>query len=300
VPLPRDDEWPVWTRIDAHLLEHAQGEEPFFETAIALATEFGQLTELLARAAPAARVLDEPHDRLLLGLAVRTVKLTRRLIAETFEGRGEVQALLDRELFETVSDAAYVLRGGPERSRALLRDSLRADARVLRHLDNNRASRGGESLPLEDRMRARLEASFELAGVPREEVDAGAGPDWPSIEDRLAAVGEPDAHAMHQLGADVVHGLWNELLAFHLDAGEAGTAPRLDWSSPRVQPLHAVAIQGSRVMAAYARNLGHDVAAAFRDKYLELAHRAAEADRMHEEYLARANVRLDLPEEPEE
>ena len=47
-------------------------------------------------------------------------------------------------------------------------------------------------------------------------------------------------------------------------------------------------------MAAYARHLGHDVAEVFRDKLLDLAARAALADRLHEEYLERADLRLGL------
>lgn len=287
--LPSEDEWPTWTRIDPRTLEHARSEEPFFETATALVTEFGQLTQLLARASqrPAASEAARLRDSVLRGLAVRTVKLTRRLIAESFEGRGEMQSLLDRELFETISTVGYLLRGAEQRTQAFVEDSLRADRRVWEHVERNRVLREGEALPQEQRMRARLEESFRLAGS---EPDEGAhADDWPSLEDRLAAVGEPDAHAMHELGADVVHGLWNELVSHHLDGDEAD----LDWSAPRVQPLHAVAIQGGRVMAAYARALGHEVSEAFRDKFLDVAHRAADGDRLHEEYLARASLRIE-------
>ena len=145
-------------------------------------------------------------------------------------------------------------------------------------------------------MRARLARWFGIAGVPPAALDLAGESGWPPLGEQLRAVGEPDAHRMHQLGSDAVHGTWNELVTHHLRSEGALSpgvlGPKLEWSAALVQPLTAVAIQASRVMAAYSRHLGHDVADAFRDKFLDLAGRAALTDRLHEEYLARADVDL--------
>ena len=293
--IPGPGEWPIWTLVESERLEVAQDERPFLETAAGLVAEFGELASLLARAAP-------PGGRdaaILCGLAVRIVKLTRRIAAETYEDRGDLQLLLDREIFASVAAMAYLLRGGGERFEAYVRDGLRADYAVWRHLDANRERRGGEALPLERRMRERLARSFGLAGLPpgADPGDAGGGgdgpdgggaPAWPPLGDQLRAIGEPDAHRMHQLGADAIHGLWNELHTHHLRDAAGGLGPKLEWSPAKVQPLTAVAIQASRVMAAWSRRLGHEAADAFRDKFLDIAGRAALVDRLHEEYLARA------------
>ena len=303
--LPDPDDWPTWALIDRDVLVHARDERPFLEAAAALVTEFGELTALLARAQPArdgaASETQQRDDAVLCGLAVRIVKLTRRLAAETYEGRGELQLLLDREIFTSTAALAYLLRGRRDRSEAFVRDGLRVDRDVWQHLDNNRDLRSGDNLPQEQRMRDRLARSFELAGVEPGELDLAAPSGWPAVGAQLEAIGEPDAQRMHQLGADAVHGAWNELVTHHLRAGLEGgirggpfLGPKLEWSPARVQPLTAVAIQGSRVMAAYARHLGHDVAEAFRDKYLDLAGRASLADRLHEEYLERADIDLGL------
>jgi hypothetical protein len=299
--LPEPEDWPSWALVDRDLLVHARDERPFLETAAALVTEFGELTALLARAQPElpADALDERARAaaVLCGLTVRIVKLTRRLAAETYEGRGELQLLLDREIFTSTAALAYLLRGRGDRIEAFVRDGLRADRDVWQHLDNNREARGGDNLPQEQRMRDRLARSFALAGVEPAELDLDAPSGWPEVGAQLEAIGEPDAHRMHQLGADAVHGAWNELVTHHVRAGLGGGAllgPKLEWSPARVQPLTAVAIQGSRVMAAYARHLGHDVAEAFRDKYLDLAGRASLTDRLHEEYLERADIDLGL------
>ena len=308
--LPDPDDWPSWALVDRDLLLHARDERPFLESAAALAVEFGELSALLARAQPTrdgaapgdaaaqARLRD---DAVLCGLAVRIGKLTRRLAAETYEGRGELQLLLDREIFTSTAALAYLLRGRPERFEAFVRDGLRADRDVWQHLDNNRDLRGGDNLPQEQRMRDRLARSFRLAGVEPDDLDLDAPSGWPQLGAQLDAIGEPEAQRMHQLGADAVHGAWNELVTHHLRADREGGAeggsvvgPKLEWSPARVQPLTAVAIQGSRVMAAYARHLGHDVAEAFRDKYLDLASRASLTDQLHEEYLERADITLHL------
>ena len=313
--LPDPDDWPTWALIDRDVLVHARDERPFLEAAAALVTEFGELTALLARAQPArdgaaeddaradgaASETQQRDDAVLCGLAVRIVKLIRRLAAETYEGRGELQLLLDREIFTSTAALAYLLRGRRDRFEAFVRDGLRVDRDVWQHLDNNRDLRSGDNLPQEQRMRDRLARSFELAGVEPGELDLAAPSGWPAVGAQLEAIGEPDAQRMHQLGADAVHGAWNELVTHHLRAGLEGgirggpfLGPKLEWSPARVQPLTAVAIQGSRVMAAYARHLGHDVAEAFRDKYLDLAGRASLADRLHEEYLERADIDLGL------
>ena len=298
--LPDPGDWPEWALVDRDALARAREERPFLETAAALATEFGELTALLARAqppppadAPPARARDAA---VLRGLTVRIVKLTRRLAAETYEGRGDLQLLLDREIFVSTAALAYLLRGRGDRFEAFVRDGLRADRAVWRHLDGNRERRGGDALPQEQRMRRRLARSFALAGLDPAAPEADGAQPWPGVEAQLAAIGEPDAHRMHQLGADAVHGAWNELVTHHLrpdPGGGGGLVPKLEWSPAGVQPLTAVAIQGSRVMAAYARHLGRDVAEAFRDKYLDLAGRAALTDRLHEEYLERAGIASD-------
>ena len=297
--LPESGDWPEWALVDRDALARAREERPFLETAAALAAEFGELTALLARAQPQPPADAPPGEArdaaVLRGLTVRIVKLTRRLAAETYEGRGDLQLLLDREIFVSTAALAYLLRGGGDRFEAFVRDGLRADRAVWGHLDGNRERRGGDTLPQEQRMRRRLARSFALAGVDPAAPEADGAPPWPGVEAQLAAIGEPDAHRMHQLGADAVHGPWNELITHHLRPGSGGgpLAPKLEWSPASVQPLTAVAIQGSRVMAAYARHLGRDVAEAFRDKYLDLAGRAALTDRLHEEYLERAGAASD-------
>ena len=290
--LPGPDEWPTWTLIERERLEVAHNERPFLEGAASLVTEFGELASLLARAwAPPSAVAASARDEAILcALAVRIVKLTRRLVAETYEHRAELQLLLDREIFVSTAAMAYLLRGGGDRFEAFVRDGLRADRAVWRHLDGNRELRDGEVLPMEQRMRERLARSFELAGLDPDEPEADES-GWPSLDEQLAAIGEPDAHRMHQLGADSIHGFWNELHTHHLRAGLKGVGdlePRLEWTAAQVQPLTAVAIQASRVMAAWSRRIGHETAEAFRDKFLDIAGRAALVDRFHEEYLARA------------
>ena len=291
--IPGPDEWPTWTLIERERLEVARDERPFLEGAAGLVTEFGELASLLVRAwapPPAGAAASARNEAILCALAVRIVKLTRRLVGETYEGRAELQLLLDREIFVSTAAMAYLLRGGGDRFEAFVRDGLRADRAVWRHLDGNRDLRDGEALPMEQRMRERLARSFELAGESPDEPEADES-GWPSLGEQLAAIGEPDAHRMHQLGADAIHGLWNELHTHHLRAGLGGVGdlePRLEWTAAQVQPLTAVAIQASRVMAAWSRRIGHETAEAFRDKFLDLAGRAALVDRFHEEYLARA------------
>ena len=290
--LPGPDEWPTWTLIERERLEVAHNERPFLEGAASLVTEFGELASLLVQAwaPPSAVAASARNEAILCALAVRIVKLTRRLVAETYEHRAELQLLLDREIFVSTATMAYLLRGGGDRFEAFVRDGLRTDRAVWRHLDGNRELRDGEALPMEQRMRERLARSFELAGVDPDEPEADES-GWPSLDEQLAAIGEPDAHRMHQLGADSIHGLWNELHTHHLRAGLEGVddlEPRLEWTAAQVQPLTAVAIQASRVMAAWSRRIGHETAEAFRDKFLDIAGRAALVDRFHEEYLARA------------
>ncbi|MXZ62399.1 MAG: hypothetical protein F4Y98_02010 [Chloroflexi bacterium] len=298
--LPAPDEWPSWALVDRDLLSTAQDERPYLETAAALVTEFGELTALLARTSEqpdGSPVRQGRNQAVLSGLTTRIVKLTRRLAAETYEGRGELQLLIDREIFTSTAALAYLLRGRSDRFDAFVRDSLHADRDVWQHLNNNRDLRAGDNLPPGTRVGRRLERSFGLAGLDPAEFGLDEESGWPDVRGQVDAIGEPDAYRMHQLGADEVHGTWNELVTHHLrtdDDDLVWLGPKLGWSPAVVQPLTAVAIQGSRVMAAYARHLGYEVAEAFRDKYLDLAGRAALTDRMHEEYLERVDINLEM------
>ena len=131
--LPAPDEWPNWSLVDRDLLMHARDERPFLETAATLVTEFGELTALLARTheqPDGVPVRQGRNEAILSGLTTRIVKLTRRLAAETYEGRGELQLLIDREIFTTTAALAYLLRGRGDRFEAFVRDSLRADRDV--------------------------------------------------------------------------------------------------------------------------------------------------------------------------
>lgn len=284
--LPGDEDWPVRTRIEGRGLEDAASENAYLEVAMELATEYGRLASLLVRSRPPAA--EGRNAAILRGLATRVVKLTQRLTAESYEGRGELQAMLDHALFETTVDLAYLLRGGAGRYDAFILHTLRADRAVWDHLERNREEREGVSLPQERRMRFHLHRSFALAGMEPGDIDLMAESAWPGLSARLEAIGEPRAAAMHQLGSFAVRGLWNELVTHHLTDDETLDA-ELGWSRARVEPLFAMVIQGSRVMGGYAMRLSPALSDAFRDKFLDLARRAADADRHHELYLARAD-----------
>ncbi len=289
--LPSADEWPVPQLYDRARLEVAATNEPYHEAAIGLATEFGELTALLARVRPQSLppAIEARDAAILRALTVRIVKLTRAFIAATLAGHGELQALHDRLLFESVVDIAYLLRGGTDRFDAFTRHALRHDRELLDHLGRNRDLRHGEELPMEERTRLAIEAKLALGLVTAEEVPLpGELSGWPPMEQRLEAIGEADARAMHQLGAGSTHGLWHEIATFHLEGDDLEA--KLSWSRPLTQPVLALPIQGGRIMAAYARHLGAEATSAFRDRYLDLVRRATSTDLLHEEYMARANL----------
>lgn len=291
IGLPASEEWPTPQLLDYRRLEMAQSNDPFQEAGLGFATEFGELTALLARVRlvtsapePAAR-----NAAILRGLTARIVKLTRAFIAATMAGHGELQALHDRLLFEANVDLGYLLRGGNERFEAFTRHALTHDRELLDHLGRNRDLHHGEELPMEQRTRVAIEAKLALAGLTAAEVPLpGEASGWPPMEGRLEAIGEPDARAMHQLGAGSTHGVWHELARYHLE-GDALEA-KLSWSRPLTQPLFALPIQGSRIMAAYSSHLGTEAAGAFRNRYLDLVRRATASDLLHEEYMARADL----------
>lgn len=289
--LPAKGDWPAPQLFDRRRLELARANGPFHEAGLGFSTEFGELTALLApvRWLDLASAVEVRNAAILRAMTVRIVKLTRAFIASTVAGHGELQALYDRLLFETVVDMAYLLRGGPERFEAFARHELRHDRELLDHLGRNRALRNGAELPMEERTRERIEAKLRLAGLTAAEVPLpGEAGSWPPTEARLEAIGEPDARAMHQLGAGSTHGLWHEIASYHLDGGELEA--KLTWSRPLTQPLFALPIQGGRIMATYAGHLGAEAKAAFRDRYLDLVRRANAADLLHEDFMARADL----------
>jgi len=291
IGLPVQGDWPVPQLFDRRRLELAQSNGPFQEAGLGFSTEFGELTALLApvRSLDLETPLEVRDAAILRALAVRIVKLTRAFIASTMAGQGELQALYDRLLFETIVDMGYLLRGGADRYEAFARYELRHDRELLDHLGRNRALRNGDELPMEQRTRERIEEKLRLGALTAADVPLPGEPSgWPSFEARLTSIGEADARAMHQLGAGSTHGLWHEIATYHLE-GDALEA-KLSWSRPLTQPLFALPIQGGRIMATYATHLGAEAKAAFRDRYLDLVRRANGADLLHEDFMARADL----------
>ena len=293
--LPEQGDWPVPQLFDRRRLELAQANAPFQEAGLGFSTEFGELTALLAPVRPieSGPPADARNAAILRALTVRIVKLTRAFIASTMAGQGELQALYDRLLFETLVDVAYLLRGGPARYEAFARFELRHDRELLDHLGRNRVLRNGHELPMEERTRRRIEEKLRLAGLTSADVPLPGEPgQWRPFEARLDAIGESDARAMHQLGAGSTHGLWHEISTYHLEGNLDGDAleAKLSWSRPLTQPLFALPIQGGRILATYAAHLGPEAKAAFRDRYLDLVRRANAADLLHEDFMARADL----------
>lgn len=289
--LPGEGDWPERTLVVPNLLQNPNSDEPYLQIATELATEYGQLLHLLAQMrTPQSEGRD---GAILRGLAVRCGKLAQRLVAETLAGRGEMQYLLDRELFDTTVDIAYLLRGNADRFNAFVQHHLQADREVWHHIELNVQAREGERIAHEERMTAHLNRSFALAGVEPTAPLAAEQVPWPSLGERLAAIGEPRAGAMHQLGSFAVSGVWNEIVSYHL-TGDELFDPKLTWSRPRVEPLLAMAIQGSRIMAAYALRMGHEVSDAFRGRFLDLARRSGEVDSYLELYRAAQDARAEI------
>lgn len=230
-------------------------------------------------------------------MIVRLFKLSCGVLDQVNEGRQEQVSTYSRQIFEAVVSVAYLAESNSDAiTESYLRHSLRHERRLRDEILAKIAARGGEKLPIEDRMLKSIARAERFSGVSLDSIDLKEKGPWGGKDTRqkAAAVGLEKAY-MPAFGgfSRNVHGGWHDLFEYHLNAeedetsGEVKFRPKMDWRRVRPQILFTLAWLLVRACEDGVEVLGGPEAAQLLESRLsDLEDRIRKADDAHEQYLS--------------
>lgn len=200
---------------------------------------------------------------------------------------GDQQMQLMRQFLDSASALAYFLEapGDESRIKAYLCDSLITEREFLANVAQQIKARGGQKLPIEERIERSIARTLDRAGVKVEEIPARGKIGWPNAEQRLALLG-PTAYSAYRTGSSGIHGAWNDLERNHLEYRDSSFVPLYDAADPRPQPMLAMALLCVSIAKNYVEKRFPELASSYSaraERYLE---KLREVDKQHEEYLS--------------
>ncbi len=223
-------------QVSDELLKKFSKEGQFSALAFELYKETGCVVSVAANChmgtGPTEGVFDR-NQAICAGLLIRILKFmttVAQLSAKTH--RGEVIMALNRSIFESATNLRFMVMKNEARFYdQFVKFSLAPERELYDLITKNIEARGGEVLPIEDRMLASVHRVCKLSGVKIEDLDSKYR-DWGGgMRNRLEALGEPHAYVLGQrIASHAVHGTWADLLFHHLEAKEGGFVPNPEWT----------------------------------------------------------------------
>jgi hypothetical protein len=231
--------------IDADVLRGFHDEDDFIDLAVKLVVEAASYTVI------AHSIMDEKggwdrDEAILGGLMVRLYKLLSALLDQVCQHRAEIAQIMCRLAFEAVVDIRYLVR---KLDAALGDDFVKSSyrqERILRDQIMERiTARGGDILPVEDRMLKSISRAADIADLSLDDVSTKRR-DWGGQNTRAKA-NEVFGSDLAYIGAfsgmsQSVHGSWGDLLQFHLETTDGKRfTPSPEWGHPRPQLITTMA-----------------------------------------------------------
>lgn len=188
----------------------------------------------------------DPCDRdeaIARGHLAKIAKLLMSIISEVEQERGDWLSVFSRLITEASVNLQYLLQTSEYNEYVLF--SLQAEKSLLdeirRRIDSE--SRAEESI--EARMRASIDLVLNYAQVTEEQVRARSrGPLFgKNFDARAECLGFGNSKertwyiCAYKLPSHFVHGSWVELLRYHLNPGEQGFMPNVEWVMPEPEIL---------------------------------------------------------------
>ncbi|KGW22140.1 DUF5677 domain-containing protein [Burkholderia pseudomallei] len=226
------------------------------------------------------------------GNMVRLFKLLSAFLDQTVQDRPETSSIISRLAFETIVNVRYMVANfSPTLIDSYVRHSLRHERRLWDMVNANIAGRGGEVLPIEQRMLNSLDRAARVAGIALDSIDLKDKAPWgrKDLRQKAVEIGLDGAYeAVFGGMSHNVHGSWQDVYQFHLETdGDGLFRPKLEWGRLRPQALFALGVIALGAVHDFIRFIGGEGAVQLVRAALEdLTGRLRIADEAHEAYLA--------------
>jgi|GEM_PF-2120297 len=231
----------------------------------------------------------ERNEAIRRGLVKRLNLLGKSLLSDISNNSGYQQLQIVRQIVETASNYFYLSEDDASGARhdAYVKNSLAEEKANLLFIAEQIKKRGGDSLPIEERMRRSMERKASVAGIDLDSVPSKKEIDWPSAEERLKAL-SPTAYPSYRGGSSALHAGWSVLLSQDIEEVEGGFSLDKQFG-PRVQPMTAAGQLIAETAVHYLEREGDEAEKAwFLDRLAAVAQKIRELDEAHERFIQSA------------
>lgn len=197
------------------VLQHCRAQGRFEALAFELYKETAILLNVASNASTAESGVLTRNQAICAGLLMRIVKFrTVVLQLSTSDNRGEIAIVLNRSIQESAVNLRFLLLKDEDRFfDQFVEFRLGPERELYDSVQSNIAARGGQRLPIEERMLASIDRACKASGKEIAKVDPKPR-DWGgNVRNRLLALGQENLYVPFRLVSHAVHGTWVDLLS---------------------------------------------------------------------------------------
>lgn len=285
--------------VDPSVVQTFKSEHEYIGLSVDLLIEVGSYVCIAGNIVPYPRKAWNRHEAVLVGHLVRLYKLISALLDQTCQHRRETSFIFARLAFECIVNTMFLIKNDrPEIVQSYIEHSMRHEKRLRDRIRANIASRGGETWPIERRMLTSIERSAKDSGVDLDHIDPPRNWAGKNLFEKAEDVGLDEAYLGTFAGpSHSVHGNWQDLLEYHLEAEEGGFLPDFDWHPTRPQLLTTVAHLTLITLGEFFSQIIGSAGNAVAEKLAELHERVQRLVQLHEEFLA-SRMKTEQPSNP--
>jgi Family of unknown function (DUF5677) len=285
-------EVPSVTRVevDAATVRAFEDEHAFTGLAVELLIEAGSYVCIAASILPPPPHRWNRHEAVVVGHLARLFKLISALLDQTCQHRRETTFIFARLAFECIVNTSFLIKNDrPEVVTSYIEYSMRHEKRLRDRIRANIAARGGAPMHIEERMLRSIESSAKTSGIDLDSIDPPKNWGGKNLFEKAKEVGLEDAYLGAFAGpSHSVHGNWQDLLEYHLDADDDGYRADLEWHRPRPQLLSTLAHLTMKTLNLYFSEVVGEAGNRITERFPDFEDRLGTFVNLHEEFLARA------------
>ena len=273
-------------------VEGFTSESQFIGKLVDLLIEAGSFLITASSVYPSGKNGWSRNEAVIGGSLVRLYKLIESILDQTCKHRLEVAFILSRLHFETSVNILYLMqRPSHENFESYVQYSLQYENELLKTIEANIQSRGGESQPIEDRMIISIQRAFDTAQVDRSNLPVKRIRDWgnKNFKEKTRLVGLEDAYlGVFKNSSLVVHGNWSDLYQHHLKREDGRFFAKHSFKFPRPQYLEVNALMTVKVVSEFIDFLGmFQERIALRSIFTDFEDRLSTLTQLHESFIQR-------------
>ena len=167
------------TEFDLDTIAKFESEDDFIGVAVSLLVETGSYVCVVGNLLPDDTKAWNSDQAVVVGHFVRLYKLISAMLDQTCQHRREIAFMFARMAFECIINASFILKNySPELILSYKSYSLKHEKKLMKRINENIKQRGGEVLPIEDRMLKSINRSFRVSGVQPEQIKVRELRNW--------------------------------------------------------------------------------------------------------------------------